>query len=96
MRFKQFDDRGSVRGIDVFSEDAPGDGAIHGTGVHHDEAEAFGEFAGERAFAGGGGSVDGDGEMFWVAHARETVGRMKSAASVRSSRIASRWWENPG
>ena len=63
---KQRDDGGGVGGVDVFLEDFPGDGAVHGAGIDHDQAEAFGDLAGERAFSRGGGAVDGDGEALWM------------------------------
>ena len=62
------DDGGGVVWIDVFLEGFPGDGAVHGAGVDHDESEAFGELACEGAFAGGGGSVDRDGEVWLRGH----------------------------
>ena len=78
------DHRRRVGRVDVFLKGFPSDGAIHGTGIDHDEAKTVGKFAGERAFSGGGGTIDGDGEA-WIGcrvgtHAMARVGRVKSAA----------------
>ena len=79
--------------IDVMLEGFPSDGAIHGAGVDHDESEAFGEQAGEGAFAGCGGAIDGNREVGigGRVHVRERVGRVKSEAFDCSLRMALRW-----
>ena len=46
----------------------PGDAAVHGAGVDVDVTELLGEPAGEGAFAGGGGAVDGDDWMGRLGH----------------------------
>lgn len=86
------DDGWGVGGVDAELEDFPGDGAVHGAGVDHDEVETLGKVAGECAFSRGGGAIDGDRV---VGHG-ERVGSMKSAGSVFSERMASRWWAKPG
>jgi hypothetical protein len=59
---KHGDDCRIIRWIDFFLKRLPGDGAIHGSRIHHDEAEVPGEFAGESAFSRSGRTIDGDGE----------------------------------
>ena len=48
-----------VEGVVVF-DGLEGEGAVHGTGLEVEEAEAAGEMRGEGAFAGAGWAVDGD------------------------------------
>ncbi len=47
-------------GIGLAAQDVPGDGAIHGAGVDVGKSKLGRERAGDAAFAGGGGAVDGD------------------------------------
>ena len=56
-------DGSAVVRIDPELEEFPRDGAIHGTGVDHDEVQLFRKQARESALAGCGGPVDGDGAV---------------------------------